>query len=533
MLDFQGVASTQAPAPFHTPQWIGDPVFDMCGSNTTSCNMAWAIIIRDSNFIFIDGAGLYSWFQNYNQACVNTKNCQQRLINIYNTGSMLFNHIVTIGSVEVVTPGISNQNNEIIYADNHLQATQYPWWTTIATYLDSSASIAAYSTPSPVKNGWVAFGDSYAAGIGAGTPLDKDFGCRRGTGSYPAILNAILQFGHLKPPKWQALPCSGETATNFLANKGNFQLDFWKVEQSDFATVSFTGNDVGFGPIVSHCIMGFRSRSNCNSDIAAAVTQLDNNVVRDLTGDVLAAIFKKVDKVPGKERFIVYWTGYPQFFDTSDKTCDTNYFHEAIYAGNYLTQALRQQFNELSNRVNKQIDDAIGNFNANLPYPQVVFVSLDERNGVYNGRRFCEPGRNETLKTKDEQDTVAFFYDNGWDDIPSASESFIMPNTDEVDAPPDWAVVSYNSGNCTDGDAGLVDPLENMLCSMAKEIAAGDMTAAEFTGSGGVGMDQVTVNSDATVTVIDFVVRFMKMFHPKTRANWHIAQAINGAFRLN
>ncbi|KIM98550.1 glycoside hydrolase family 55 protein, partial [Oidiodendron maius Zn] len=89
----------QAPFPFEISGSGEDPVFDMCGYLTTSCNVAWAIVIQGSQNIFINGAGLYSWFQNYDESCVHTSNCQQRLINIVNTANLWFNHIVTIGSV--------------------------------------------------------------------------------------------------------------------------------------------------------------------------------------------------------------------------------------------------------------------------------------------------------------------------------------------------------------------------------------------------------------------------------------------------
>jgi hypothetical protein len=81
-------------------------VFDMCGYLTTSCNVAWAIVIQGSQNIFINGAGLYSWFQNYDESCVHTSNCQQRLINIVDTANLWFNHIVTIGSVSKLSSSL-------------------------------------------------------------------------------------------------------------------------------------------------------------------------------------------------------------------------------------------------------------------------------------------------------------------------------------------------------------------------------------------------------------------------------------------
>ena len=537
-VDYQGVAGYQAPAPFKSPQWAGDPLFNQCGSNTTSCNVAWSIIIQHSRHIFIDGAAMYSWFQGYDQTCVNTVNCQQRLVNIYDVGSLYFNDIVTIGSNETVTPAISNTINEIIYAKDVIQATDYPWWTTVATYLDSSSDfdpniVEAY----PVKNGWVSFGDSYAAGIGALLPLDSDTHiCKRGTGSYTAILNSILRYGHQVSPTWEWQPsaCSGETGEQFLDAQGSDQLGQWDPSSSDIATVSFTGNDVGFGKIVSHCIMGYPygSRSQCQPDIQAAQSMITSGQVRSLVQRISRAITTKMFIKNPKKRLMIYWTGYPQFFAIEDHVCDASYFQEFIWAGNYLTLSLRQQLNSLSEQMNNEIRAGIAQYNSVLPYPTVVGIYPDSL-GIYDTHRFCEPGVQETLKSEVDQATVAFFYDNGWDDIPSAEEGFINP-PQKAGAPHDWSVEIDISDTCdATNPNSLVDPLDDMLCAVAQAIAQGNSTVQDFESSGGAGEDIALVNADGSVTVQDFNTRFAKMFHPKTRANWHIAQAVHEGLRYN
>ena len=534
MLDFQGTNNTQAPAPFEQAEiWVGDPIWDMCGSDTITCNMAWALIVQNSEAIFIDGAGLYSWFnKGYTEDCVDTKDCQQRLVNIYNTGHLFLNHLVTIGAVETLTPAISNRYNEIKYTADHLQATGYPWWTTISTYLDSSGSINASVSPFPVKQGWVSFGDSYAAGIGAGTPLDQVDKCKRGTGSHIAILNQVMKFVHDVQLTWQPLACSGETAQQFLdGGDASAQLSSWTPSSSDIGTSSFTGNDLGFADIVSHCIMGYPlgSRSQCQPDIKAAKAKLDNNKVQELVHDVMDKILAAAGKVSGKDRFIIYWTGYPKFFTVVDNVCDNCYFREGIWAGEYLTRDLRNTLNELSVEVNDQIGYAIRRYNAGRPYPKVVFVSPEAIGTIYEGKRFCEAKIQETQKTEALQNNVAFFYDDGWDDIPSASEGFALPPTFDQKAPGSWSK-DYNSATCADDDPIA---LENALCDMAKAIANGTMSAADFMSIAGDPVSGITQNPDGSVTIQDWYVRFTKMFHPKTRANWRIAQALHESLRLN
>ncbi|KAH7071790.1 LysM domain-containing protein [Paraphoma chrysanthemicola] len=526
---FQGSRLYQAPTPFRSPQWVGDPVFDMCGEDTVDCNNAWSLIVQFSRNIYIDGTGMYSWFKDYVQDCVHDNSCQQRLVNIHRVANSFFVDMTTIGAREMVTPAISEGTNLIRYAKDHLQATVYPWWATVATYGefggdDLDTTVEGY----PIKEGWVAFGDSYAAGIGAGTPLDTVDTCKRGTGAYISILDQIVRFSHNVQPNWQPLACSGETAQQFLdgTEKGK-QLANWLPESSDLATCSFTGNDLGFGDIVSHCIMGYKSRSDCQKDITNAKAILETNKVQELVHDVLDKIHAKAYK----KRFVVYWTSYPKFFEVADTTCDSSYFQELIYAGEYLTTTLRNQLNELSVLVNDQIDYAIKRYNALEPYPKAVHVYIEKLNNIYQGHRFCEPGVKETLKSEAEQATVAFFYDNGYDDIPKDSEGFRMPPA-RPNAPSGWSIPSYNSGTCPANQPGdSSEPLDTMNCDIAKGLATGQI--ATGTGSDTVYDGEVMRNSDGTVSITDFVVRFTKMFHPKTRANWHIAQAVSDAFRKN
>jgi hypothetical protein len=503
----------------------------MCGSDTVDCNSAWALIVQFSSNVYIDGTGMYSWFKDYVQDCVHDNSCQQRLVNIYRVSSSWFVDMTIIGAREIMTPAISEGTNLIRYTKDHLQATVYPWWATIATYGEfGGAEIDLTTAGYPINEGWVAFGDSYAAGIGAGTPLDTVDDCKRGTGAYISILDQIIRFSHNVQPNWQPLACSGETAKQFLegTEKGK-QIENWIPESSDLATASFTGNDLGFGDIVSHCIMGYprNKRSECQNDIQKAKAILEANTVQELVHDVLDKIHAKAYK----QRFIVYWTSYPRFFEVADTTCDSNYFQELIYAGEFLTTTLRNQLNELSVLVNDQIDFAINKYNAPLPYPKVQHVNLEKLGNIYQGKRFCEKGVSETLKSEKDQATVAFFYDNGYDDIPKDSEGFRMP-PQRPGAPSGWSIPEYKSNTCpATQPGGSSEPLDTMNCDVAKGLASGEIVTGS--GSEEVYDGDVTRNGDGSVSITDYVVRFTKMFHPKTRANWHIAQAVSDAFRRN
>ena len=87
----------------------------------------------------VAGAGLYSWFDAYDQAvCVDAQNCQQRLINDqgYNFGFYLWN-LVTIGSIDMVSD-TANDNANTVFAANNTQLDSHPFWSALAAYADNS-----------------------------------------------------------------------------------------------------------------------------------------------------------------------------------------------------------------------------------------------------------------------------------------------------------------------------------------------------------------------------------------------------------
>lgn len=76
---FAGMIQTESPYYQPTPQppypfkdnvgaISGDPDFS-CKPGDAGCDESWSVIIRNSQDIFIAGAGLYSWFSTYTQTC--------------------------------------------------------------------------------------------------------------------------------------------------------------------------------------------------------------------------------------------------------------------------------------------------------------------------------------------------------------------------------------------------------------------------------------------------------------------------------
>ncbi|KAA1476062.1 beta-1,3-glucanase [Dentipellis sp. KUC8613] len=82
-----------APAPWTPSSTYNDPTAFGGGD-------AWSVYVKNSNNILVYGAGLYSFFNSYNGACVNTFNCQNQIIDVDSASSVSFYSVSTVGIVE-------------------------------------------------------------------------------------------------------------------------------------------------------------------------------------------------------------------------------------------------------------------------------------------------------------------------------------------------------------------------------------------------------------------------------------------------
>lgn len=127
-----------APAPFTAAVGIfnADPTFSDCKSSDPGCAAAWALRIVDSANIHIAGAGLYNWFQAYTQQCVDTQNCQDKLVSTVESGGVFLYNLYTIGSVEMVSPGnVVNLFDPVLAKDNTNQPS-HPFNSMITAWLE-------------------------------------------------------------------------------------------------------------------------------------------------------------------------------------------------------------------------------------------------------------------------------------------------------------------------------------------------------------------------------------------------------------
>lgn len=160
----------------------------------------------------------------------------------------------------------------------------------------------------------MAFGDSYAAGIGTGTT--EGSGCRQGQYSYPKQIRSLIR----DERAFQNLPCSGAVVTEVLEGEGSQITSWTNPENFDFATLSIGGNDIGFYNILTACVIrfGMGAAGKCDEQISKAYAVING---RALYGDVQTALNQILNKA-GSDDFKIVVTGYPSFFNDVTTYCD-------------------------------------------------------------------------------------------------------------------------------------------------------------------------------------------------------------------
>ncbi|KAF2679009.1 SGNH hydrolase [Lentithecium fluviatile CBS 122367] len=273
----------------------------------------------------------------------------------------------------------------------------------------------------PARPSWIrkmaSIGDSYSAGLGAGTRID--FYCSRYALSYPNILRSYL-FGGNERKELQFLSCSGATSTEILENQVP-KLD----EDIDLLTISAGGNDIGLTPILSNCIYQFymSGEDECEKSIQEARERItdESQLYRNLI-ELIDAVKPKVNYSHG----VIYVTGYAGFFGVDDETCDNvtwAVWNSVESKKQYLTLELRQALEDLVRSVNRVLFRAVRQSG-----PNVRFVDYDEHIKAARGR-YCESGVQEPAPNRPE---LAFYE---WSTVDPSENKTALQNETGGDVP--------------------------------------------------------------------------------------------------
>ncbi|KAI1321012.1 glycoside hydrolase family 55 protein [Xylariaceae sp. FL0255] len=70
--------------------WLDPDFRETCAKSNSSCARTWGMRIVNSSDIYVLGAGMYSFFDGYDQTCLLTEDCQENMISIENSAVQMY-----------------------------------------------------------------------------------------------------------------------------------------------------------------------------------------------------------------------------------------------------------------------------------------------------------------------------------------------------------------------------------------------------------------------------------------------------------
>lgn len=158
-----------------------------------------------------------------------------------------------------------------------------------------TGATAAHASQQAAPGGYVALGDSYSSGVGAGSYISSSGDCKRSTKAYPYLWAAANS-----PSSFAFTACSGARTGDVLSG----QLGPLSTA-TGLVSISVGGNDAGFADVMTTCVL--QSDSSCLSRIATARAYVDSTLPGRLDS-VYSAIS---DRAPNADVVVL---GYPRFY---------------------------------------------------------------------------------------------------------------------------------------------------------------------------------------------------------------------------
>ena len=321
---------------------------------------------------------------------------------------------------------------------------------------DGSLGILA-NNPETRPKEWVALGDSFAAGPGAGAPYGQD--CKRGQNAYPPQMQNDPDMRGPDPPAMPSKPrfnfkaCTGDVTQDLTdEHNPNYQLGAVS-ESTSFLTLSIGGNDVKFSDILQRCVYGLGTGpGTCDEFIEIARAQLYSRKMYNNYNNVLNKALEKLAferRWVSRKRTALYQTGYPQFFDSFTTQCNTVTFLYGL-AGPKMTQELRRNLNRLTHEVNYVLQYWMDNLNVHHTTQRIGDVRYStafdwvDQDLMYTDHRFCR----SNVREPDRKNPATWFFHLRFPapaDSASATDNTVAANIDEFNRTFTWEGVSANT----------------------------------------------------------------------------------------
>ena len=177
-----------------------------------------------------------------------------------------------------------------------------------AAAVASSAGLVTAAAASPAAGAasavrYVALGDSYSSGVGAGDYISSSGRCERSTRAYPE-----QWAGAHSPASFVSVACSGATTADVVSSQVSALSP-----GTTLVSITIGGNDAGFSGVMETCVLG--STSACLNAVSTAEAFIAGQLPARLTA-TLQAIRARAPAAK------IVLLGYPDLYDLAkSRTC--------------------------------------------------------------------------------------------------------------------------------------------------------------------------------------------------------------------
>jgi GDSL-like Lipase/Acylhydrolase family/Ricin-type beta-trefoil lectin domain len=159
---------------------------------------------------------------------------------------------------------------------------------------------------------YVALGDSYSAGAGvppylhdSPNPSDTD-GCDRSASAWPETLGSDLGFSGTQ---FSFHACTGSVVQDLTRTNpatGELPQENWLTPDTRLVTLTWGGNNVGFMPVLTACVLSWSCPITVGSALDSAIASIEPTLV--------SAYEEIANRAPSATIIVM---GYPRFFPTT------------------------------------------------------------------------------------------------------------------------------------------------------------------------------------------------------------------------
>jgi lysophospholipase L1-like esterase len=167
----------------------------------------------------------------------------------------------------------------------------------VASAVAASLATAQAASAQPAVH-YVALGDSYSSGVGAGSYISSSGSCERSNNAYPE------QWADAHAPvSFSSVACSGATTADVLSGQVSALS-----ASTTLVSITIGGNDAGFSSVMETCVLS--STSSCLS----AVSKAEAFVASTLPGRLDSTLAAIRQDAPNAQVVVL---GYPDLYDLS------------------------------------------------------------------------------------------------------------------------------------------------------------------------------------------------------------------------